>query len=49
MALTWNDLTSKTQDHIIPRLIDTVYKTSAAFTRIRTRNSERFEGGASIN
>lgn len=48
MALTWGDLTSKTNSHIVPRLIDTIYRTSALLTRIRTRNTERFEGGDSL-
>ena len=48
MALTWDDITSKTNKFIVPRMIDTVYKNSPVFTRLRTRNMERFEGGTSI-
>ena len=48
MALTWNDITSKVQMHIIPRLIDVVYLSSPVFTRIRTKCAERFEGGTKI-
>ena len=48
MALTYDDLTSKTNKHIVPRLVDSVYKSSPIFTRLRTKNQERFEGGESI-
>lgn len=48
MALTWDDVTGKTNKHIIPRLVDNVYKSSPVFTRLRTRNAERFEGGTSF-
>jgi hypothetical protein len=48
MALTWDDITGKVNKHIIPRLVDNVYKSSPVFTRLRTRNAERFEGGTSI-
>lgn len=48
MALTWNDLTSKTNKFIVPRMIDQVYKSSPVFTRLRTKNMMRFEGGTSI-
>lgn len=48
MALTWDDITSKTNKHIVPRLVDNIYKSSPVFTRLRTRNAERFEGGTSI-
>ena len=48
MALTWDDITGKVNKHIIPRLVDNVYKSSPVFTRLRTRNAERFEGGTTI-
>lgn len=48
MALTYDDLTSKTNRFIVPGLVDTVYKSSPVFTRLRTNNMERFEGGTSI-
>jgi hypothetical protein len=48
MALTWDDITGKVNKHIVPRLVDNVYKSSPVFTRLRTRNAERFEGGTSI-
>lgn len=48
MALTYDDLTSKTNKFIVPRMVDEVYKSSPLFTRLRTRNMERFEGGSSI-
>ena len=49
MALTYDDVTSKTNRFIVPRLVDNVYKASPVFTRLRTQNAERFEGGISIN
>jgi hypothetical protein len=48
MALTYDDITSKTNKFIVPGLVDTVYKSSPVFTRLRTQNMERFEGGTSI-
>ena len=48
MALTWDDVTGKTKDFIVPRLTDVVYKSSVLFIRVRTSNAERFEGGKSI-
>ena len=48
MSLTWDDITGKVNKHIIPRLVDNVYKSSPVFTRLRTRNAERFEGGTTI-
>jgi hypothetical protein len=48
MALTYDDLTSKTNKFIVPRMVDEVYKSSPLFTRLRTRNMERFEGGQTI-
>jgi hypothetical protein len=48
MALTWTDVNGKTNDKIIPLLVDEVYKASPTFTRIRTRNAERFEGGNTL-
>lgn len=48
MALTYDDISSKTNKFIVPRLVDSVYKASPLFTRLRTNNMERFEGGTSI-
>ena len=48
MALTYDDLTSKTNKFIVPGLVDEVYKAAPVFTRLRTRNMERFEGGTAI-
>lgn len=47
MALTWGDINGKVNPHIVPRLVDNVYKSSPILTRLRTRNAERFEGGTS--
>jgi hypothetical protein len=48
MALTYDDLTSKTNKFIVPRMVDEVYKSSPLFTRLRSKNMERFEGGSTI-
>jgi hypothetical protein len=48
MALTYDDITSKTNKFIVPRLVDNVYKSSPIFTRLRTKNAEKFEGGTTI-
>jgi hypothetical protein len=48
MSLTYDDLTSKTNKFIVPRLVDNVYKSSPIFTRLRTKNMEKFEGGQTI-
>ncbi len=48
MALTFDDISSKTNKFIVPRLVDAVYKSSPVLTRLRTRNMERFEGGTTI-
>lgn len=48
MGLTYDDLTSKTNKFIVPRMVDEVYKSSPLFTRLRSKNMERFEGGSSI-
>lgn len=48
MALTWTDIDGKVNKHIVPRLVDNVYKSSPVLTRLRTRNAERFDGGMSI-
>jgi hypothetical protein len=46
--LTYDDLTSKTNSFIVPKLVDEVYKSSPIFVRLRTQNAEKFEGGTSI-
>lgn len=48
MALTYDDISSKTNKFIVPRLVDNVYKSSPVLTRLRTNNMERFEGGTTI-
>lgn len=48
MALTYQDISSKTNKWIVPKLVDNVYKSSPLFTRLKTRNAVRFEGGVSI-
>lgn len=48
MTLTYDDISSKTNKFIVPRLVDNVYKSSPVLTRLRTNNMERFEGGSTI-
>jgi|SRR5579872_1325124 len=48
MALTWDDMTGKTNKFIVPGMVDEVYKSSPVFTRLRTNNKENFEGGTTI-
>lgn len=48
MALTWDDVSGKTNAHIVPILTDNVFKASPLFTRLRTRNAARFPGGTTI-
>lgn len=48
MALTYDDISSKTNKFIVPKLIDNVYKSSPIFVRLRTQQAERFEGGTTI-
>jgi hypothetical protein len=48
MTLTYDDISSKTNKFIVPRLVDNVYKSSPVLTRLRTNNMERFEGGTTI-
>lgn len=46
--LTYDDITAGTQRHIVPNLVDTVYKVSPLLTRLRTNNKENFEGGLKV-
>lgn len=46
--LTYDDVSSKTNKFIVPRMVDNVYKSSPVLTRLRTQNMERFEGGLAI-
>jgi len=48
LALTYDDITSKTNKFIVPRLVDNVYKSSPVLTRLRTKNMEQFAGGQTI-
>jgi hypothetical protein len=48
VTLTYDDISSKTNKFIVPRLVDNVYKSSPVLTRLRTNNMERFEGGTTI-
>ena len=46
--LTWNDVTGKTQDKIVPYLTDSVFKNSPPLTRLKARRRFEFEGGRTI-
>src|ERR1700677_2231600 len=46
--LTYNDLTSKTVDKIIPRIVDSVFKNSPVLTRLKNKRRFQFEGGLTI-
>ncbi len=48
MALTLQDLDAFTYDFIVPKTTDTIFKHSPVFTRLSTRNMERFTGGLTI-
>ena len=46
--LTWNDVTGKTNDHIVPYLTDNVFKNSPVFTRLKSKRRFDFPGGLTI-
>ena len=46
--LTWNDVTGKTNDHIVPYLTDNVFKNSPVLTRLKNKRRFEFEGGLTI-
>lgn len=46
--LTYSDLTSVTNSHIVPSLVDTVFKNAALLIRLRSKNKIAFEGGTFI-
>ena len=46
--LTWNDVTGKTNDHIVPIITDNVFKSSPVFTRLRKKRRFAFPGGLTI-
>jgi len=48
MSLTYDDISSKTNAKIVPVLVDSIFKVSPLFTRIRTRNQVKFDGGVEI-
>ena len=48
MALTWGDVTGKTNDHIVPIITDNVFKSSPVFTRLRKKRRFGFPGGLTI-
>lgn len=46
--LTWNDVTGKTNDHIVPYLTDNVFKNSPVLTRVKNKRRFGFPGGLTI-
>lgn len=48
MALTYQDINAYTNDLIIPKSTDVVFKRSPVLTRLLSRNMIRFEGGTQI-
>jgi len=48
VALTLTELDAYTLKRIIPKTTDVIYLQSPVFTRLHTRNMERFNGGLSI-
>lgn len=48
MALTLVDVNAYTNRFIVPKSTDVIYKNSPVWTRIHTRQAERFEGGTQI-
>jgi len=48
MSLSLVDVTAYTNKYIVPKSTDVIYKNSPVFTRLHTRNAERFDGGTTI-
>lgn len=48
MALTLTELDAYTLKYIVPRTTDVIFLNSPTFTRLHTRNMERFNGGLQI-
>lgn len=46
--LSYSDLTAVTERHIVPNMVDNVFKSSALLTRLRTKRRVKFPGGAFI-
>lgn len=46
--LNWNDVTGKTNDHIVPYLTDNVFKNSPVLTRLKNKRRFEFPGGLTI-
>lgn len=49
MALSLSELSSYVLTFIVPKTTDTIFKNSPVFTRLHTKNMERFNGGLQIN
>lgn len=48
MALSLTEINAYTLQKIVPKTTDTIYKNSPVFTRLHTKNMERFNGGLYI-
>ncbi len=48
MSLALVEVNAYTEQLIVPRTVDTIYKNSPVFTRLHTKNMERFNGGLYI-
>jgi hypothetical protein len=48
MSLSLLEVNAYTNRDIVPKSTDTIYKNSPVFTRLHTRNAERFDGGTLI-
>lgn len=48
MALTLQELDAYTHRYIVPKTTDVIFQNSPVFTRLHSRNMEKFEGGLSI-
>jgi len=49
VALTLPELSAYVTNFIVPKTTDTIFKNSPVFTRLHTKNMERFNGGLQIN
>lgn len=48
MALALTELNAFVLNMLVPKTTDVIYKGSPAFTRLRTKNAQRFQGGIQI-
>ena len=48
MALSYTDLTAFTEQYVVERTTDVIFKQSPLFTRLLNRRRMRFQGGTFI-